>query len=146
MYWEQLHAKSAVSTHKYRRYRNLLKNTIRKSKNSYLHEKCTEFNQDSSKLWKLVNKIIGKSNNKTESIDSLRIDNMLKYDPESITNGFCDFFSSIGETYAKKIENTGVDIDGYIEQINPTPQSLFFSPTTTYEIKETHQKAPHEDQ
>ena len=47
LYREQLHAKSAVSTHKYRKYRNLLKSTIRKSKNTYLHDKCLEFRQDS---------------------------------------------------------------------------------------------------
>ena len=142
LYREQLHAKSVVSTHKYRRYRNLLKSTIRKSKNSYLHEKCVEFKQDSRKLWKLVNRIIGRSNNKTESIDSLRINNMLKYDPNSITNSFCDFFSSIGETYAKRIENTGVDIHNYIEQINPNSQSLFLSPTTRYEISELINRLP----
>ena len=102
MYQEQLHSKSAVSTHKYRRYRNLLKSTIRKSKQVYLHDKCVEFRQDSRKLWKLVNKIIGKNNNKTETIDSLRVDNILKHDPDSITNGLCTFFSNIGETYANK--------------------------------------------
>ena len=67
---------------------------------------------------------------------------MLKYDPYSITNGFCDFFSSIGETYAKKIDCTGVDIDSYINQINSNPQSLFFSPTTSNEITELINKLP----
>ena len=89
-----------------------------------------------------MNKIIGKSNNKTESIDSLRIENMLKHDPDNITNGFCDFFSSIGETYAQKIDSTGVDIGNYIDQIAPNPQSLFFSPTTSNEIKELINKLP----
>ena len=142
LYWEQLHSKSAVSTHKYRRYRNLLKSIVRRCKNTYLHEKYVEFKQDSRKLWKLVNKIIGKSNNKTESIDSLRIDNMLKYDPDSITNGFCDFFSSIGETYAQKIDSTGVDIDNYILQIKSNPHCLFLSPTTSNEITELIKKLP----
>ena len=87
LYREQLHAKSSISTHNYQTYRNLLKSTIQKSKNSYLHDKCLEFKQDSRKLWKLVNRIIGKNNNKTETIDSLKIDNILKYDPVSITEG-----------------------------------------------------------
>ena len=142
LYREQLHAKSAVSTHNYRRYRNLLKSIIRKSKNSYLHDKCLEFRQDSRKLWKLVNKIIGKNNNKTETIDSLRIDNILKHDPESITNGLCDFFSNIGENYAKNIEKSEVDINEYIEQIDSNPQSLFLSPTNQYEIRELIKKLP----
>ena len=142
LYREQLHAKSAVSTHKYRRYRNLLKSTIRKSKQTYLHEKCVEFRQDSRKLWKLVNKIIGKNNNKTETIDSLRLDNILKHDPDSITNGLCNFFSNIGETYAKKIGQSETNINEYIGQIDSNPQSLFFSPTTQHEIKELILKLP----
>ena len=142
LYREQLHAKSAVSTHKYRRYRNLLKSTIRKSKQTYLHNKCVEFRQDSRKLWKLVNKIIGKNNNKTETIDSLRVDNILKHDPDSITNGLCTFFSNIGENYANKIGEPDINISEYIGQIDPNPQSLFFSPTTVHEIKELILKLP----
>ena len=142
MYREQLHSKSAVSTHKYRKYRNLLKSTIRKSKQVYLHDKCVEFRQDSRKLWKLVNKIIGKNNNKTETIDSLRVDSILKHDPDSITNGLCTFFSNIGETYATKIGQPETNINEYIEQIDPNPQSLFFSPTTRHEVKELILKLP----
>ena len=73
-----------------------------------------------------MNKIIGRNSNKSETIDSLRIDSMLKYDPDSITNGFCDFFSTIGETYAKNIENSEVDIDEYIGQINTNPNHCSF--------------------
>ena len=91
---------------------------------------------------KLVNKIIDRNNNKTETIDSLRIDNILKYDPDSITNGLCDFFSNIGEKYAKNIENSEVDIKEYIGQIDPNQKSLFFSPTTQYEIKALINKLP----
>ena len=56
--------------------------------------------------------------------------------------GFCDFFSNIGENYAKNIDQTGVDIENYLGQINPNPQTLFFSPTTQYEIKELISKLP----
>ena len=142
LYRTQLHAKSAVSTHNYRKYRNLLKSLVRKSKHSYLHEKCLEFRQDSRKLWRLVNKLIGKNNNKTETIDSLRIDNILKHDPDSITNGLCDFFSSIGESYASNIGKAEVDIENYIRQIDQTPESLFFSPTTQYELRALIKKLP----
>ena len=131
LYRDQLHAKSSVSTHKYRTYRNLLKSTIRKSKNSYLHDKCLEFKQDSRKLWKLVNRIIGKNNNKTETIDSLKIDNILKYDPVSITKGFCDFFSNIGENYAKNIDQTGVDIRKLPRANNSQPSNTVLFPNNS---------------
>ena len=142
LYREQLHAKTAVSTYKYRTYRNFLKGLIRKSKHAYLHSKCVEFKQDSRKLWQLVNKIIGKSQNKTDSIDNLRIDNVLRYDPNSITNGFCEFFSHIGEKYAKLLDSNESEIDGYIKRIDSNKASLYLAPTSVVEVKELIQKLP----
>ena len=143
LYREQLQNKSDVSTRNYRQYRNLLQSVMRKSRNTYLHNKCREFKQDSRKLWQLVNKLIGKSNNKSDSIDSLRIENILKYDPSSITNGLCDFFSQIGEKYANQIESTEPSIEHYIGQIPQNSNSMFMAPTTGTKIKEIIQSLPH---
>ena len=44
-----------------------------------------EYKQNGRKLWQLINRIIGKENNKQNTIESLKIDNMIKYDSESIT-------------------------------------------------------------
>ena len=139
LYKEQLHSKLAVSTDNYRKYRNTL---IRKSKITYLHDKCTEFRQDSRKLWQLVNRIIGKSNNKIDSIDNLRIDNILKYDPSSITNGLCEFFANKGEQYANQIDSTGLDISKYMNDIESNPSSLYLAPTTMFEVKELISNLP----
>ena len=142
LYREQLTVKSPVSTHKYRTYRNQLQTLVRKSKISYLHDKCTEFRRDSRKLWQLVNRLIGKTSNKSDTIDCLKVDNMLKYDPSSITNGFCDFFSNIGEQYANKIDSTDSDINDYLDKINSNPHTLFLAPTTNLEISEIINKLP----
>ena len=142
LYREQLHSKSAVSTDNYRKYRNSLKGLIRRSKITYLHDKCTEFKQDSRKLWQLVNRIIGKSNNKIDSIDHLRIDNILKYDPSSITTGLCDFFANIGEQYANQIDSAGLDINKYINSIDSNPASLYLAPTTMFEVRELISNLP----
>ena len=142
LYREQLHSRSTVSTDNYRKYRNTLKSLIRKSKITYLHEKCSEFKQDSRKLWQLVNRIIDKSNNKIDSIDNLRIENILKYDPSSITNGLCEFFANIGEEYANKIDSSGLDINKHINNIESNPSSLYLAPTTMFEVKELINKLP----
>ena len=142
LYREQLHSKLAVSTDNYRKYRNSLKSLIRKSKITYLHDKYTEFKQDSRKLWQLVNRIIGKSNNKIDSIDNLRIDNILKYDPSSITNGLCEFFANIGEQYANQIDSAGLDISKHINNIESNPSSLYSSPTTMFEVRELISNLP----
>ena len=41
-----------------------------------------EYKQNGRKLWQLINRIIGKENNKQNTIESLKIDNMIKYDSE----------------------------------------------------------------
>ena len=89
------HLKGDVSTFDYRNYRNSLQKIIRFSKNKYLHEKCNEYRKDSRKLWRLINDIIRKTGNKKNMIGSLKIKNLMKYDPDSITNEFCDFFSTV---------------------------------------------------
>ena len=99
-----LNSKTEASTNKYKTYRNKLKSIIRKSRIKYLHDKCTEFRQDSRRPWHLINKMIGKASNKTHVIESIRSGNLLKYDPYSITNTFCEFFSTVGEKYAEKFK------------------------------------------
>ena len=37
-------------------------------------------------------------------IESLKIKNLMKYDPDSITSEFCEFFSSVGERFANEIK------------------------------------------
>ena len=49
LYTQMLESKTST-TNKYKRYRNKLKSIIRKSRIKYLHDKCTEFRQDSRRL------------------------------------------------------------------------------------------------
>ena len=70
---------------------------------------------------------------------------MLKYDPSSIRNGFCDFFSNIGEKYANQIDSAGIDVDNYINNIDPNQDSLYLAPTTHIEIKETNPEITNEN-
>ena len=100
----KVHLKGDISTFNYRQYRNNLQRIIRFSKCRYLHEKCNEYRRDSKKLWRLMNELIKKTGNKKNMIESLKIKNLMKYDPNSITNEFCEFFSTVGERFAKDIK------------------------------------------
>ena len=77
--------KTDVSTFRYRSYHNCLQKIIRNNRQFYLHDKCKEYRQNRRKLWQLINRIIGKENNKHNTIESLKVDNLIKYDSESIT-------------------------------------------------------------
>ena len=117
--WQMFKAnlKGDVSTFNYRQYRNNLERIIRLSKRKYLHEKCSEYRRDSKKLWRLINDIIKKTGNKKNMIESLKIKNLMKYDPDSITTEFCEFFSTVGERFAKDIKPSQDSIDHYLDKM-----------------------------
>ena len=103
--WEMFkaHLKGDISVFNYRKYRNNLQSIIRFSKHRYLHDQCNEYRRDSTKLWRLINELMKKTGNKKNMIESLKIKNLMKYDPDSITTEFCEFFSTVGERFAKDI-------------------------------------------
>ena len=134
LYLEQLH--NNTPTAKYKAYRNQLQKIIRKAKMSYFREKCKEYKQNSHKLWKLIQEILNKTLNKGESIKAININGVLSYDPTTITNEFCKHFSSIGETFAKKIFPSSKEISEYLNSIPQNEKYIFLKPTDSIEIRE----------
>ena len=136
-------SKTTLATNKYKTYRNKLKGIIRKSRIKYLHDKCTEFRQDSKRLWQLINKMLGRQNNKTHIIESIRSGNLLKYDPYNITNTFCEFFSTVGEKYAEKFKTTNEETNRYLDKIESSTKTLFLHPCTENEIETLIKNLPY---
>ena len=130
LYKEMLQSKTNVSTYRYKSYRNCLQKIIRGNRQYYLHEKCKEFRQNGRKLWQLINKILGKENNKQNTIESLKVDNILKYDSESITNSFNEFFSTVGENLAKQQICDPPELREYLKSLKQQESSMFLHPTT----------------
>ena len=143
LYKHLLMVKSADAKRKYTNYRNLLKKLIRSSKYKYLHDKCTEYRQDSRKLWTLINKIIGKENNKTHVIDIIKSASIPRTDPHSITNTFNEFFSTVGKTYAERQKVSPTETSNNIRNIKNNPKTLYLSPCTAEEIRTIIQQLPH---
>ena len=88
LYLKQLHSSDPDFTNKYISYRNVLKKLLRHSKLNYFNNKCLEYKQNSRKLWQLINQVIYKISCKSQVIESLRIDNLVRYSPMEITKGF----------------------------------------------------------
>ena len=143
LYSQMLENKTETVTNKYKAYRNKLKSIIRKSRIKYFHDKCTEFRQDSKRLWQLVNKMIGRENNKTHVIESIRSGNLLKYDPYSITNTFCEFFSTVGEKYAEKFKTTTEETQTYLDRIERSSKTLFLHPCIQNEVEALIRSLPY---
>ena len=56
--------------------------------------------------------------------------------PTTITSELCKHFSSIGETFAKKIPPPSKSISEYLNTIPQNDQSIFLEPTNEKEIME----------
>ena len=143
MYIKMLKTKKDSDKIKYTTYRNKLKSIIRKSKNKYLHDKCTEYRQESRKLWQLINRLLKKENNKHHVIEGIRTIDTILYDPESITNTFCEFFSSIGEKYASQLSPMPNEMTTYLNQMDNNNKTLYLSPCTDTEIYYLIKDLPH---
>ena len=74
-------------------------------------------------------------NRKSQVIESLRVDNLLRYSPMEITKGFCDHFANVGKTYSDRVQPPRVLVEMYNRKINMNDNSLFLSPTDKEEIK-----------
>ena len=71
LYKKTLNNSSEKDHEKYKEYRNYLKQILRKTKQEYYKEKCVEFKRNTRKLWNMVNTIISKHNDKSNSIEYL---------------------------------------------------------------------------
>ena len=147
-YSKKLYAKSirANATSKtisdYKDYNKLLQKIKRVAKKSYYGEMCTRFKSNTKKLWKIINEISGKTNNKDGLIDSLKVDNIHVYESKRIANRFGKYFSTVGETFAKKIPNLVRYINSYLEKIWFNNQSIFMEPCTPSEIRKLLRQLP----
>ena len=134
LYKNFLKDKTESNETKYKNYRNTLKKIKRRCKRDYYYLKCTEFRQNTKKLWQVINQIAGKCNDKTTIINCLKIDNIRVYNSQQICDNIGRYFSTIGETYASKINCSKQSIDKYVSNISRTKNSIFLKPCTRIEL------------
>jgi hypothetical protein len=84
--------KDGIKYKYYKRYRNKLNSLKRTARFSYYKTKILEYKQNGKKMWKLMNEIIGKNNNKLDSLEYINIDGIRNYNKKQIVDGFSDFF------------------------------------------------------
>ena len=128
------HNNKAQDHDQYRTYRNTLKKIIRKAKETYYKEQCQNFKRNTSKLWKMINKITNNTRDKSSLIEYLKIDNIQTYNAKEIATEFANYFSSVGREYANKIEQSDSDIQTYLTKIIRNQETLYLIPTTASEI------------
>ena len=93
-------------------------------------------------LWKIINKITGKVNNKLDVIDHIKIDNIRCYNSQLIANEFGYFFSSVGKKYSSKIPKAKLSSTHYLDKIKCENKSIYLVPTNPYELDKVISKLP----
>ena len=119
----------------YKLYNSTLQRLKRTSKVSYYNEMCTKYKSSTKQLWKIVNDVIATTNDKTNIIDCLKVDNVKTYNPRVIANTFGDYFATVGKKFAKKIRQSKESIDNFIAKVERNEKSLFLTPTCSQEIR-----------
>ena len=125
--------KDDASVINYIRYRNIFNKVKIKSKIDYYNSRIDMFKNNSKKLWKIYNSLLGKLNNKKETVDYIKIDNIKIYSSKKIADTFSSYFASVGSNLAKKIKKSTKPYHSYLGEANDN--SIFMTPTTAAEIE-----------
>ena len=118
----------------YLAYKCTLKKTLVAAKRVFHQDKCLEFQRNTKKLWQLINKVSGKTNDKTTSIDCLSVNGIKEYTGEQIANTLAKYFANVGKTFANRILKSSQSISRYLELLQKNSESLFFAPSSPEEI------------
>ena len=86
--------------------------------------------------------IISKHNDKSNSIEYLKIGNVEIYNAKEIANQFSKYFSTVGEDYANKVPASHKSSHHYIQKIPRNPSTIFLTPTNTTEIENLIRSLP----
>ena len=136
LYHQCVH-KSRTSTEykKYIKFRNIYNILKRNAKSEYYAKLFEEYKNDVRKTFKVINKIIGKTNNKSTIAQTFKLNNKNLTNPQDIADQFCNFFTNIGPKYANDIPASTNTSDHYLKlKTYPNVNSIFFEPTDPEEI------------
>ena len=126
----------------YLAYKRTLKRTLVTAKRGFHQEKCLEFQENTKKLWQLINKVSGRTNDKSSSINCLSVNGIKEYTGEQIANTLAKYFANVGKTFADKIPKPTQSISSYLEFLQKNSVSLFFTPSTKNEIQKLITELP----
>ena len=143
LYRESLKANATEQDRlKYTQYRNHFNTLKRTIKQNYYKTRATDFAKDSKKLWALINEVVGKKKSSGLIIPYITINGIRTYMPRKIVNEFAQFYSSLGQTLANKIQPGQESIQNYLNKIPMNTKSLVINKTNVKEIETLIKKLP----
>ena len=104
LYKDFIHKKSIEAENRYKKYRNILSKIMRDAKRLYYQRLFRENKNNGRKTWELLNEVINRRQCKISVFPSMMSDNSDKiYEGRAISEGFNNFFASIGTNLEKDI-------------------------------------------
>ena len=125
---------TAQSISQYKKYWNALTKIKRKAKIDYYINQSYALKSNMSKLWNLINNVIGRIRDKSSVIEYITVANTNIYKPIEISNHFGKFYANLGGSLAREIKSTGNNINEFLSKIPRCSNTLFLNPITKIEV------------
>ena len=78
--------------------------------------------------------MVRKTNNKTETVEILKINKLQTTNGKEIVSEFARYFSTIGENLAKNMAQPQCNVNSYISKVARNPKSIYLTPVTPTEV------------
>ena len=115
---------------RYKSYRNIIVSLTRRSKTNHYSRFFSVNATNMLKVWEGIKEIIGSDSKSSPS--SIRVNGHLTSDPETVANGFNNFFTSIANTVRSNIGPTNRHFSHYLN--NSNRNSIFLNRTSPAEV------------
>ena len=116
----------------YKTHLNIFNKAKRRAKITYYKTVIEENKQNIKEMWKILNKAIGKENDKSGYPHSYTIDDCQVNDRDEISNAFNNFFANIGYKVNHSVPNTNVSFKQYMP--NHNANSIFLDPISPTDV------------
>ena len=128
---QKLYAKWPLTYEKqFKTYRNMLTSIIREAKSKNNKNTLEKNKGDAKKTWEMLNNLLGKD--RKRNADTYVNQGVNLTDSFDIADGFNNYFSSVAENLAERIEEPRTHFSNYLPP--PVPFSFYLRPTTSVEI------------
>ena len=135
LYKKYLKSPTPFNESSYKKYRNRLNHSLRLAKRSYYEAKLKSLTANIKGTWNILNQVINRTK-RPDKLPSTLVDsnNQDISDPRLIANQFCNFFTTLGPSLARKIPTSVKCYRFFLPERSFS--SFFFESATQCEIVE----------
>ena len=118
---------------KFKRYRNVLRLTMRHAKTRYFQNQFTKYANNPRLLWENLLQAINKRKEKRKPASSYEINGEFITDSRLIAESFNEYYSNVAPNLDASLGPSNVDPLSYLQDVR-THETMMFSPVTEQEI------------